>query len=167
MKQNEVVIRNDAKKTQRQFRFELSSRPSFLLIQIIMSDSCRHSFDNCYWSHDRSHPDYASQETVFQDLGMFALSNAFAVLLANSAVARSLQRSCNATARPSLVRAVTDPHDSARRQGYNVCLFAYGQTGSGKSFSMVGSEDDPGIIPRVICMHIHTRLRTFHMRRRA
>jgi hypothetical protein len=33
--------------------------------------------------------------------------------------------------------------------GYNVCVFAYGQTGSGKSYSMVGSEEDRGIVPRV------------------
>jgi len=32
-------------------------------------------------------------------------------------------------------------------QGYNTCLFAYGQTGAGKSYSMVGSEEDKGIIP--------------------
>ena len=69
------------------------------------------NFDHCYWSHDRSHPNYASQEAVFNDLGKLALRNAFL--------------------------------------GYNVCLFAYGQTGSGKSFSMVGNDDDRGIVPRV------------------
>ena len=35
-------------------------------------------------------------------------------------------------------------------EGYNVCLFAYGQTGSGKSFTMMGSETNPGIIPRFV-----------------
>ena len=69
------------------------------------------TFDHCYWSHDRSSDHFASQEKVFEDLGRFALSNAFS--------------------------------------GYNVCLFAYGQTGSGKSYSMVGSQDDQGIVPRV------------------
>ncbi|PIO16231.1 hypothetical protein AB205_0026920 [Aquarana catesbeiana] len=33
--------------------------------------------------------------------------------------------------------------------GYNVCIFAYGQTGSGKTFSMMGTEDQPGIVPRI------------------
>eukprot|EP00667_Euglena_gracilis_P001959 EG_transcript_1959 len=33
-------------------------------------------------------------------------------------------------------------------EGKNVCLFAYGQTGAGKSYSMLGKQDDPGIIPR-------------------
>ncbi|XP_063779290.1 kinesin-like protein KIF13A isoform X2 [Pseudophryne corroboree] len=36
-------------------------------------------------------------------------------------------------------------------QGYNACIFAYGQTGSGKSFSMMGSADQPGLIPRLCC----------------
>lgn len=34
--------------------------------------------------------------------------------------------------------------------GYNVCIFAYGQTGSGKTFTMTGSSDMPGIIPRSV-----------------
>ena len=33
--------------------------------------------------------------------------------------------------------------------GWNGTIFAYGQTGSGKSFSMTGSAEDPGIIPRM------------------
>ncbi|XP_073422193.1 kinesin-like protein KIF13A isoform X2 [Dendrobates tinctorius] len=36
-------------------------------------------------------------------------------------------------------------------QGYNACIFAYGQTGSGKSFSMMGTVDQPGLIPRLCC----------------
>ncbi|PBC26092.1 Kinesin protein KIF13A [Apis cerana cerana] len=34
-------------------------------------------------------------------------------------------------------------------QGYNACIFAYGQTGSGKSYTMMGSGDSKGIIPRL------------------
>lgn len=34
-------------------------------------------------------------------------------------------------------------------QGYNACVFAYGQTGSGKTFTMMGSPDNPGLIPRI------------------
>ncbi|XP_024909393.1 kinesin-like protein KIF13B isoform X3 [Cynoglossus semilaevis] len=33
--------------------------------------------------------------------------------------------------------------------GYNACIFAYGQTGSGKSYTMMGSAEQPGIIPRL------------------
>lgn len=35
-------------------------------------------------------------------------------------------------------------------QGFNVCIFAYGQTSSGKTHSMLGSEEDPGISPRLV-----------------
>ncbi|XP_071466717.1 kinesin-like protein KIF13B isoform X4 [Marmota flaviventris] len=33
--------------------------------------------------------------------------------------------------------------------GYNACIFAYGQTGSGKSYTMMGTVDQPGLIPRL------------------
>lgn len=32
--------------------------------------------------------------------------------------------------------------------GYNVSIFAYGQTGSGKTYSMIGTDNEPGLIPR-------------------
>ncbi|EEB18127.1 conserved hypothetical protein [Pediculus humanus corporis] len=34
-------------------------------------------------------------------------------------------------------------------KGYNACIFAYGQTGSGKSYTMMGSLEQKGIIPRL------------------
>jgi kinesin family protein C1 len=34
--------------------------------------------------------------------------------------------------------------------GYKVCCFAYGQTGSGKTHTMLGSQDNPGLIPRAM-----------------
>eukprot|EP00760_Papus_ankaliazontas_P032697 PhM_4_TR5932/c0_g1_i1/m.84083/K17914/KIF13; kinesin family member 13 len=34
--------------------------------------------------------------------------------------------------------------------GFNACIFAYGQTGSGKTFTMLGSDDQPGVAPRVV-----------------
>ncbi|XP_054289837.1 kinesin-like protein Klp98A [Macrosteles quadrilineatus] len=34
-------------------------------------------------------------------------------------------------------------------EGYNACVFAYGQTGSGKTFTMTGSPDNQGLIPRI------------------
>ncbi|XP_068120827.1 kinesin-like protein KIF13A [Hyperolius riggenbachi] len=42
-------------------------------------------------------------------------------------------------------------------QGYNSCVFAYGQTGSGKTFSMMGTDEQPGIIPR-ICSALFERV---------
>uniref|UniRef100_A0A673BFB6 Kinesin motor domain-containing protein n=1 Tax=Sphaeramia orbicularis TaxID=375764 RepID=A0A673BFB6_9TELE len=40
--------------------------------------------------------------------------------------------------------------------GYNACIFAYGQTGSGKSYTMMGSSDQPGLIPR-LCSSLFSR----------
>ncbi|XP_020610321.1 kinesin-like protein KIF13B [Orbicella faveolata] len=34
-------------------------------------------------------------------------------------------------------------------EGYNACIFAYGQTGSGKTFTMMGSQNQTGLIPRL------------------
>ncbi|KAI4301878.1 hypothetical protein L6164_035115 [Bauhinia variegata] len=34
--------------------------------------------------------------------------------------------------------------------GYNVCILAYGQTGTGKTFTMDGTKERPGIIPRAL-----------------
>uniref|UniRef100_UPI0035901023 kinesin-like protein KIF13A n=1 Tax=Myxine glutinosa TaxID=7769 RepID=UPI0035901023 len=42
-------------------------------------------------------------------------------------------------------------------QGYNACIFAYGQTGSGKSYTMMGSNEQPGLIPR-LCSELFTRV---------
>ncbi|XP_002667565.2 kinesin-like protein KIF13B isoform X2 [Danio rerio] len=41
-------------------------------------------------------------------------------------------------------------------QGYNACIFAYGQTGSGKSYTMMGSSEQPGLIPR-LCSSLFER----------
>ena len=43
-------------------------------------------------------------------------------------------------------------------EGYNACIFAYGQTGSGKTYSMMGSPDNQGLIPR-ICEGLFTGMR--------
>ncbi|WCJ44004.1 Kinesin-like protein KIN-14U [Euphorbia peplus] len=34
--------------------------------------------------------------------------------------------------------------------GHNVCILAYGQTGTGKTFTMEGTNDQPGIIPQAL-----------------
>ncbi|KZS16304.1 Kinesin-like protein [Daphnia magna] len=43
-------------------------------------------------------------------------------------------------------------------QGYNACIFAYGQTGSGKSYTMMGTQNNPGIIPR-LCNALFDRIK--------
>jgi hypothetical protein len=42
-------------------------------------------------------------------------------------------------------------------EGYHCCLFAYGQTGSGKSYSMVGYDQNKGIVP-IACNEIFKRI---------
>lgn len=41
-------------------------------------------------------------------------------------------------------------HVRAAMEGYNSLVFAYGQTASGKTFTLMGSEDEPGITPRAL-----------------
>uniref|UniRef100_A0A915PBG2 Kinesin motor domain-containing protein n=1 Tax=Meloidogyne floridensis TaxID=298350 RepID=A0A915PBG2_9BILA len=41
--------------------------------------------------------------------------------------------------------------------GFNTCVFAYGQTGSGKSYTMMGSKEEPGLIPR-LCKELFQRI---------
>ncbi|XP_014226698.1 kinesin-like protein Klp98A isoform X2 [Trichogramma pretiosum] len=50
----------------------------------------------------------------------------------------------------------TEVVDSAF-EGYNACVFAYGQTGSGKTFTMMGTPESQGLIPR-ICKQLFARM---------
>ncbi|EFJ30471.1 hypothetical protein SELMODRAFT_3347, partial [Selaginella moellendorffii] len=43
-----------------------------------------------------------------------------------------------------------EPIIRSAMDGSNVCIFAYGQTGTGKTFTMEGSQDCPGIVPRTL-----------------
>ncbi|XP_031099966.1 kinesin-like protein KIN-14B isoform X2 [Ipomoea triloba] len=43
-----------------------------------------------------------------------------------------------------------EPIIKSALDGYNACIFAYGQTGTGKTFTMEGSQDLPGVVPRAI-----------------
>ncbi|KAI0145220.1 kinesin-domain-containing protein [Xylariaceae sp. FL1272] len=42
-------------------------------------------------------------------------------------------------------------------EGYHTCIFAYGQTGSGKSYTMMGTQQQPGLIPRT-CEDLFQRI---------
>lgn len=42
-------------------------------------------------------------------------------------------------------------------EGYHTCIFAYGQTGSGKSYTMMGTPDQQGLIPRT-CRGLFERI---------
>ncbi|KYN26984.1 Kinesin-like protein KIF16B [Trachymyrmex cornetzi] len=41
--------------------------------------------------------------------------------------------------------------------GYNSCLIAYGQSASGKTYTMMGTKEDPGLIPR-LCEGIFSKI---------
>ncbi|CAF1281060.1 unnamed protein product [Rotaria sordida] len=69
------------------------------------------SYDFCFDSMRLDNSNYASQEFIFNKLGIEIIKHAF--------------------------------------EGYNACIFAYGQTGSGKSYTMMGTHNDRGIIPRL------------------
>ncbi|KAJ7551234.1 hypothetical protein O6H91_06G006000 [Diphasiastrum complanatum] len=46
------------------------------------------------------------------------------------------------------VYSEVEPIVRSALDGHNVCIFAYGQTGTGKTFTMEGSNGNPGIIPQ-------------------
>ncbi|CAI8038460.1 Kinesin-like protein KIN-7I [Geodia barretti] len=49
-----------------------------------------------------------------------------------------------------IYRTITRPIVHSVMQGFNGTVFAYGQTSSGKTFTMMGMEDQPGVIPLAI-----------------
>lgn len=81
------------------------------------------TFDNSFWSHNKSDKHYAHQEDVYNSLGEEFLDHNF--------------------------------------EGYHTCIFAYGQTGSGKSYTMMGTEEQPGLIPRT-CEDLFQRIEAAH-----
>jgi hypothetical protein len=46
-------------------------------------------------------------------------------------------------------------------EGYHTCIFAYGQTGSGKSYTMMGTPEQRGLIPRT-CEDLFQRIEAAH-----
>lgn len=49
-----------------------------------------------------------------------------------------------------LYEQIGDPLLDHVFDGYNVCMFAYGQTGSGKTHSIMGKEEDPGLMHQFV-----------------
>jgi len=48
------------------------------------------------------------------------------------------------------VFADTEPLMTSVLDGFNVCIFAYGQSGTGKTFTMDGTDEKPGLVPRAM-----------------
>lgn len=70
----------------------------------------------------------------------FAFDHCFWSMADNNPKYASQEKVFNCLGRDLLTRAF---------EGYNACIFAYGQTGSGKSYSMMGTGEQTGIIPRL------------------
>uniref|UniRef100_A0A3Q0KNE5 Putative erythrocyte membrane protein n=1 Tax=Schistosoma mansoni TaxID=6183 RepID=A0A3Q0KNE5_SCHMA len=49
----------------------------------------------------------------------------------------------------SIYHHIGKPAVDSVKDGYNCSLFAYGMTGTGKTHTIFGSEEDPGLIPRI------------------
>ncbi|XP_052593042.1 kinesin-like protein KIF14 isoform X2 [Peromyscus californicus insignis] len=78
------------------------------------------------------HPEMKQTYTFVYDVSFWSFDDSHAGYASQTTVYETL-------AAPLLQRAF---------EGYNTCLFAYGQTGSGKSYTMMGLNEEPGIIPR-------------------
>ncbi|KAL7466529.1 hypothetical protein ACHAXS_006834 [Conticribra weissflogii] len=48
------------------------------------------------------------------------------------------------------VWTAAEPLIQSAVDGFPVCMFAYGQTGSGKTHTMIGDEENPGLVPRAV-----------------
>lgn len=61
----------------------------------------------------------------------------------------------------TVMRTIGSPALTHVWNGFNTCVFAYGQTGSGKTFTMMGTDEDPGLIP-TMCQEL---FKSIEMRR--
>ena len=67
------------------------------------------------------------------------------------------QLSPNYSSQEDIYQKIGRPLLEKSLEGFNSCLFAYGQTGSGKSYSITGTKEDPGIVPR-FCGELFRRI---------
>uniref|UniRef100_A0A1B0FAF6 Kinesin motor domain-containing protein n=1 Tax=Glossina morsitans morsitans TaxID=37546 RepID=A0A1B0FAF6_GLOMM len=98
------------------------------------------TFDYSYWSFNENSSQFATQEQVYNDLGTDVVECAFQGIV-NAPILRTV-----------------DIYALQYFSGYNACVFAYGQTGSGKTFTMMGTHENPGLIPK-ICQEMFARMR--------
>jgi kinesin family protein C2/C3 len=62
----------------------------------------------------------------------------------------SFDRSYPTSATQEAVYADVEPLVRSVVDGFNACVMAYGQTGSGKTYTMQGTDEHPGVIPRAV-----------------
>jgi hypothetical protein len=122
-------------------------RPKDPLLQKQKTASQRFTFDASYSSMEDSKI-VATQTTLFDDVGRFALDNALKGIHSSSKWFERLY--IQPSGRQSAARHHNVSSLLTTSAGYNVSMFAYGQTGTGKTHSMIGPADDPGIIPRLL-----------------
>ena len=93
---------------------------------------------------DKADSPYISQEAVWNDIGRTVRAQFGSP---PASLPRSPPWSLSLTHRPPA--PPTQIFTNALK-GYDATLFAYGQSGSGKSYSVVGSDSNPGIVPRFV-----------------
>ncbi|CAD8181866.1 unnamed protein product [Paramecium pentaurelia] len=54
------------------------------------------------------------------------------------------------TTQEDIFQMIGEQQASNCLEGYNGCVFVYGQTGSGKTYTMTGTPQQPGLLPRII-----------------
>ena len=54
-----------------------------------------------------------------------------------------------ADAQADVYAALGPPVLQMLQRGHNASVFAYGQTGSGKTYTMLGTDEAPGLVPRL------------------
>jgi hypothetical protein len=125
-------------------------------IQAEMNAGAQHEWDK---RPIRSIIEMENNVTIFLDPETFVEKERFNFDISLWSVAPDQQKSnTNAFAnQEKVMQSVGLPALAHVWNGFNTCLFAYGQTGSGKTYTMMGSEEEPGLIPR-ICQELFRSL---------
>ena len=117
-------------------------------IQTEMNSTAQHEWEK---RPIRSIIEMDGNVTIFLDPETFAVKERFNFDISLWSVSPEQQKSdTNPFAgQEKVMSAVGLPALAHVWNGFNTCLFAYGQTGSGKTYTMMGSEEEPGLIPRM------------------
>ncbi|XP_062172990.1 kinesin-like protein KIN-14T isoform X2 [Alnus glutinosa] len=86
----------------------------------------------------------------FRPVVAFDSSNVLLRLSDNKSKSYSFDKVFQPGSSQDEVFSEVEPVIKSALDGYNACIFAYGQTGTGKTFTMEGTPDFPGVVPRAI-----------------